>query len=92
MRFCAAFLRDLKDGLQRSRHARLAVQVDSLPVHEVSASTKPISQLVYTVPKASLPEGALPRVLLDVPGLFCLFVLKGEIAAVESMSRDILAE
>jgi hypothetical protein len=85
-----SFLLELKRGLTSSPHAALAPQVETLTVHEFTHTEKPIAQFVYTVPRSSLPEGPLTRIVLRVPGLFCLFVDEGRIVAIETFGRDVL--
>jgi len=88
------FLTELKTALVVAGHEDLAAQVSCLRVHEfLEGSRRPDSQFIYVVPKASLPEGELPMIILGgVPGLFCLLLWHGRIAVVETLGRDVLRD
>jgi hypothetical protein len=89
-RFKNQFLRELKSALIESRHAQLAESVDGMVIHSYVRGRRSLSQFIYVAHKASLPRGALQKLILRVPGLSCIFVHDGRIAAIEVIGRNVL--
>lgn len=89
--FDAQFLAELKAAISAEGHSDLSEAIDHLSVHEYVEGQCPTSQFIYTVPKSSLPNGRLSRLVVGgVPGLTCLLLEQGRIAAVETLGRDVL--
>ena len=85
------FLAELKGAVAAEGFPELSTQIDSLRVHEFVEGQSPSSQFIYVVPKQSVPNGELKRILVGgVPGLLCLLLSGSQIAAVETLSRDVL--
>lgn len=89
-RFTNQFLRELKSALIESRHAKLAADVDGMVIHSYVQGRRPLHQFIYVADKSSLPTGTMQELILRVPGLFCVFVHNGRIAAIEALGRDVL--
>jgi hypothetical protein len=89
--FDPKFLAELKMALTDKRLLHLSEDVENLRVYEYVEGNQPPSQFIYVQPKSSLPQGEFSRVLVGgVPGLLCLLVDGGRIAAIEMMGRDVL--
>jgi hypothetical protein len=89
-KFESQFLSELQSALSRSAYASLAASVKDLSIHSFVEGRRPISQFIYVVDKNTLPSGALKEIILQVPGLFCVFVHDGKIVAIETLSRNVL--
>ncbi len=89
--FETQFLVELQRALAAEEFPELSSGVRYLQVHELVESHRPTSQFIYVVPKKSVPPGELTRILVGkVPGLWCLLLHRGQIAVVETLSRDVL--
>jgi hypothetical protein len=84
------FLSELQSALSRSAHASLAASVKNLSIHSLVEGRKPVSQFIYVTDRNTLPSGALEEIILEVPGLFCVFVHDGKIVALETLGRNVL--
>lgn len=84
------FLSELQSALARSAHASLAACVKDLSIHSLVEGRQPVSQFIYVADKNTLPSGALKEIILEVPGLFCVFVHDERIVALETLGRNVL--
>jgi hypothetical protein len=90
IRFDAQFLSELESALATSPYADLAAGVRDLSIHSFVEGQRPQHQFIYVVDKHTLPAGPLPRIILPVRGLFCVFTYNAKIVALEILGRNVL--